>query len=77
MSPQKVLTATLDLSSICAGDCCEQAVKRAYREMKEQGLPDQFAFDAARKVFAWHHPEIAAVQAEGIVSLWVRSGAMH
>ena len=62
---------------ICAGDCCQDAVRRAYREMRGKGEPESFAMGAALTVFAWHHPEIEAPRARDTIALWVHDGTMH
>ncbi len=59
------------------GDCCRPAVVRAYREMRDRGQPDRFAFDAAMTVYRWHHPETPAPAADAIVSGWVQDGPLH
>ncbi|MGE3623032.1 MAG: hypothetical protein AB7H77_04040 [Bdellovibrionales bacterium] len=66
-----------EVADICAGDCCQMAVTRAFREMQELGKPDQFAYEAALTVFRWHHPEIATQQARNIVDIWVGEGTIH
>jgi len=77
MSPPLTKTRTVDVGSVCFGDCCVGAVKRAYREMMEQGQPEQFAREAAFRVFRWHHPEVPVPDVENIVALWVHEGAVH
>ncbi len=64
-------------TAICIGDCCQDAVKRAYKEMQSQDVPDLFALDAALSVFHWYHPNVATSEAEQIVSHWVYDGAVH
>jgi hypothetical protein len=62
---------------ICTGDCCQDAVRRAYREMRGKGEPETAALSAALAVFGWYHPEVANPRAQDTVTLWVHDGTMH
>ncbi len=66
-----------DRDVICEGDCCQDAVRRSYREMREKGESEPHAMNVALTVFRWHHPEVEARHAKDTVSLWVHEGTMH
>lgn len=53
---------------------CRAAVKRAYRELRELDETDASAFDAATKVYRWHHPEIPRLQARFTIAEWLEQG---
>lgn len=59
------------------GSCCRPAVARAYREMRDRGEPESYAFDAALVVFQWHHPGTDIDHARAIVGAWVSPDVRH
>lgn len=73
-----MMNAKPRIESVCGpnGECCRPVVLRAYRGMRDAGLPESHALQAAVTVFLWHHPETPAAHAEAIVGDWV-SGARH
>lgn len=71
MSRSRTLSAEEAANNICSGDCCVGAVQRSYREMCESGAAETVAFEAALRVFHWHHPEVAAANATTLVRGWV------
>lgn len=57
-----------------AADCkCYGAVMRAYKSMKSDE-PEHVAFDAALRVYRYHHPEHAKPEARLTVESWVYAG---
>jgi hypothetical protein len=50
---------------------CKAATTRAYRELRQRGLPDRPAFEAAVMVYRCHHPETAGSEAIWIVCDWI------
>lgn len=71
------LRRTETANQICAGDCCIDAVRRAYAGMLALRQPEAAAFDAALQVFAWHHPEVMPDDAATLVRGWVCEGMVH
>jgi hypothetical protein len=73
----------IDLEDVCGighceqGDACQQAVQRAYGEMRSRGQPDRYAFDAALRIYQWHHPGVPCSLAREVVSRWVWDGVRH
>ena len=60
-----------DVAASCA---CHEAVIRAYGELKKKNVPNVAAFDSAVKVFRYHHPEIAPLDAKYTVAEWIGEG---
>lgn len=56
---------------------CRQAVRRAYRELRDKGQPDRFALEAALAVYLWHHPEARPEGATLVVETWISDGPRH
>ena len=56
--------------------CCRTAVERAFDEMRERGVPDLHAFEAALFLYRFHHPDIPAHDARTEVSWWT-FGRIH
>ncbi len=77
MTTRRQALAQEGRTPLCSGDCCQDAVRRAYREMRGKGEPEPFALNAALAVFRWHHPEVERAAARGTVSLWIHDGTMH
>jgi hypothetical protein len=50
---------------------CKAAATRAYRELRQRGVPDRPAFEAAVMVYRCHHPETASSEAKWIVCDWI------
>lgn len=50
---------------------CRQAATRAYAALREAGVRDPRAFEAAVTVFRYHHPEAGSRQARHIVADWL------
>ncbi len=71
------MSATAADSAEPADDECRRAVTRAYRELRDRGQPDRFAFEAAVTVYHWHHPEVEATRALDIVHTWLWDGVPH
>jgi len=56
---------------------CRAAVTRAYRTLCASGEAESIAFEAAIKVYRFHHPETAPGMAAGLVERWVACGTVH
>ena len=52
-------------------DTCRSAATRAYRELRQRGVPDRPAFEAAVVVYRCHHPESASGDAKWVVGDWI------
>lgn len=50
---------------------CRIAATRAYRELRQRGVPDRPAFEAAVTLYRCHHPEIKDGEAKWIVAEWI------
>ncbi len=61
-----------------ASDCkCHGAVMRVYGALITDGRPHSVALDAARIVYAYHHPEDAKADQALTVERWVNEGSLH
>ncbi len=49
-------------------DGCRAAVARAYRELRQCGVADRWAFEAATTVYRYHHPETEPGRLPSIVA---------
>lgn len=59
-----------------AGDCkCYGAVMRTYKGMSDE--PDHVAFDAALRVYRFHHPEHQKDKAKLTVESWIYAENFH
>lgn len=59
-------------------DCkCQKAVMTAYKSMLISGTPESTAMEAAKKVYAHHHPEDPKDIAALTVERWVHAGHFH
>lgn len=56
---------------------CREAVTRAYRSLRASGMSETVAFEAAIRIFRFHHPEAAPGEAAGLVEDWVAYGTVH
>lgn len=56
---------------------CRDAVTRAYRTLCAAGEPESVAFEAAMRVYRFHHPEMAPGAAAGLVERWIAAGTVH
>ncbi|MEN3951399.1 hypothetical protein [Iodidimonas sp. SYSU 1G8] len=54
---------------------CQNAAIRAYEGLRERGVRDLHAFDAAVTVFRHHHPEVRPEQARHAVAEWIAPDA--
>ena len=54
---------------------CRQAAVRAYEELRDRGVIDHDAFDAAVRVFQHHHPAELPRKARFIVADWIAPDA--
>ena len=52
-------------------DRCRTAATRAYRELRQRGVPDRPAFEAAVTLYRYHHPETARGEAKWLVAEWI------
>ncbi len=50
---------------------CRIAVTRAYDRLVSSGVDDRVAFEAAGKVYAWHHPEVPSTRVPYVISEWL------
>ena len=50
---------------------CKAAATRAYRELRQRGVPDRSAFEAAVNVYRCYHPESAGNEARRVVCDWI------
>ncbi|MBI1181624.1 MAG: hypothetical protein GC201_13815 [Alphaproteobacteria bacterium] len=57
------------------GSACREAALRAYRSLRDSGVIDRHAFEAAVRVFRHHHPETYPLQARHIVAEWIAPDA--
>lgn len=53
------------------GDGCRQAVTRTYRELRERGVSDRFAFEAGLRLYGLRHPEVPRAAARDCVAGWI------
>lgn len=59
-------------------DCkCQSAVLRAYKTLIGTGMPEPRALEAAKIVYAHHHPEDAVETAAITVERWVYADHVH
>jgi hypothetical protein len=58
-------------------DPSRPAVHRVYRELRDRGQPDRFAFEAALTVYLWHHPGEPVAQAGDVVHCWLAADVRH
>ena len=68
------------MTNLTFNDCsetsaCRQAAVRAYEELRNNGVIDQDAFNAAVRVFQHHHPAELPRQARFIVADWIAPDA--
>jgi hypothetical protein len=50
---------------------CRVAVTRAYDRLISSGADDRIAFEAAGKVYAWHHPEVPSSRVPYVIAEWL------
>lgn len=63
-------------AEICReGSACREAATRAYAALRESGVIDPRAFEAAVTVYRYHHPEAPRLQARHIVAEWLAPDA--
>jgi hypothetical protein len=67
--------ATQQLPNCSSGDACRTAALRAYRELRDRGLIDPDAFEAAVRVFQYHHPSMLRGDAKLVVADWIAPDA--
>lgn len=61
-----------------SGPCtCREAVQRCYNGLCRCGQPERYAFEAAIRVYRYHHPDCPEAQAETIVSHWLSGPVRH
>ena len=73
--PLDVLMACSDRG---ASDCrCRDAVLRTYDYLSDANFAESRAFNAALRVYRYHHPEIDAGHARHIVETWLARSAPH
>ncbi len=61
-----------------AADCkCYGAVMKAYGSLLKAGQPESIAFDAAKIVYNYHHPEDTRLAAALTVERWINEGHIH
>ncbi len=61
-----------------AADCkCYGAVMNAYGALIRAGQPSSVALEAAKIVYAYHHPEDAPFDAALTVESWVHENRVH
>lgn len=59
-----------------AADCkCHGAVMRAYHALNDE--PQATAFDAALRIYRYHHPEDSKKDAKLTVERWIHEERMH
>jgi len=56
---------------------CRDAVTRAYRTLCEAGQAESRAYEAAVRIYRFHHPEAAPGAAAGVVERWIDAGTVH
>lgn len=54
----------------CA-DSCRRAVIRTYRELRNRGVSDRFAFEAGLRLYSLRHPEATPRVARDNVADWI------
>jgi len=50
---------------------CQKAATRAYCELRTSGVLDKDAFNAAVRVFRYHHPKTPHREAKFVVADWL------
>ena len=61
-----------------AADCkCYKAVMRTYESLLKSGEPQSVAFDAAKIVYGYHHPEDSLSDRSLTVERWVHEKSLH
>lgn len=61
-----------------AQDCkCYGAVMKAYRALLDAGQPESVAQEAAKIIYAYHHPEDTKIAAALTVERWLHEGHVH
>tara|TARA_Y100001934_G_scaffold34398_1_gene39008 strand:- start:1190 stop:1387 length:198 start_codon:yes stop_codon:yes gene_type:complete len=50
---------------------CEEAVKRVFRELQENGVAEESAFESATTVYRLHHPEVSEWEARFRIAEWL------
>ena len=56
---------------------CRSAVLRAYKLLLQAGQPSQYALEAAKIVYAHHHPKDSKFDRALTVERWVNAGHFH
>ncbi len=55
----------------CDAGSCRVAVVRTYRELRDRGASDRWAFGSAMIVFRNHHPEVASAEVPYRIAGWI------
>ena len=50
---------------------CEEVVKRVFRELQENGVAEESAFESATTVYRLHHPEVSEREARFRIAEWL------
>lgn len=59
------------LADVGLSGACRQAVVRTYSEMVDRGVGDPIAFQAAERVYVWHHPDVPRRLVPFVVAEWL------
>lgn len=70
-----IVMTNITLETCNENSACRKAAVRAYEELRDRGIIDAEAFDAAVRVFQHHHPAELPRQARYIVADWIAPDA--
>ncbi|MFX4222965.1 MAG: hypothetical protein ACMVO3_19555 [Thalassobaculum sp.] len=65
------MTDVREIVACSPSAACHQAVTRTYTSMRESGADERVAFEAAQKVYSWHHPEVPRTQVPYVIADWL------
>lgn len=65
------MTDVREIVACSPSAACHQAVTRTYAQMRENGAEERVAFEAAQKVYAWHHPEVPRDRVPYVIADWL------
>ncbi|MCR9255247.1 MAG: hypothetical protein NXI16_04045 [Alphaproteobacteria bacterium] len=60
-----------DIANCGNSAACHQAVTRAYSTLRDSGATDEVAFNAAKTIYSWHHPEVPKELVPYVISDWL------
>lgn len=65
------MTDVREIVACSPSAACHQAVTRTYAQMRDNGSDEKVAFEAAQKVYSWHHPEVPRDMVPYVIADWL------